>query len=151
MLNGSAVTSSMSVAPNPVQARLVSLVDAPATILGDAATIVWRPLSAAPLWGRTGFDFSAPLELITLDKAGVRHLTLPEFGRLELRVEDAVTAGYLLANGTLRPLPPGSRLDPGTGTFTWAPGPGYVGAYDLVFLEGAAQIPLRVTIASSVR
>jgi hypothetical protein len=67
-------------------------------------------------------------------------------GRLELSLGDAVTTGYLQANGTLRPLPPGSQLDPATGLFTWAPGPGYIGTYDLVFLQGEAQIPLGITI-----
>jgi hypothetical protein len=67
-------------------------------------------------------------------------------GRLELSLGDGVTKGYLRANGTLRALPPGSRLDDATGQFTWAPGPGYLGAYDLVFLQGSTQVAVQVTI-----
>jgi hypothetical protein len=56
-----------------------------------------------------------------------------------------VTTGYLSANATLRPLPSGSRL--AGGRFTWAPPVGYIGSYDLVFVNGVEQIPVRVTIA----
>ena len=54
--------------------------------------------------------------------------------------------GFLVANGTLRDLPTGSHLDPATGVFTWAPGPGYIGTYRLTFVRGAEQIPVDVTI-----
>jgi hypothetical protein len=32
------------------------------------------------------------------------------------------------------------------GRFTWAPPPGYVGTYNLVFVQGYAHLPVRVTI-----
>jgi hypothetical protein len=32
------------------------------------------------------------------------------------------------------------------GHFTWAPAVGYLGAYDLVFLDGVQQVPVTVTI-----
>ena len=59
-------------------------------------------------------------------------------------------AGYLVANGTLRDLPPGSHLNPATGAFTWAPGPGYFGTYHLAFVRGSEQIPVDVTIRAIV-
>ena len=39
-------------------------------------------------------------------------------------------------------MPVGSQLDATTGVFTWAPGVGFVGAYDLVFVrwDGAAAV-----------
>jgi hypothetical protein len=36
-------------------------------------------------------------------------------------------------------LPVGSHLAAETGQFTWAPGVGFVGTYDLVFLRGTAR------------
>ena len=38
----------------------------------------------------------------------------------------------------LLPLPIGSHLDGATGTFTWQPGVGFVGPYDLVFVRAQA-------------
>jgi len=43
-------------------------------------------------------------------------------------------AGYMVVAGELRPLPIGSTLDARTGTFSWTPGPGFVGSYNLVFV-----------------
>jgi hypothetical protein len=71
---------------------------------------------------------------------------MPELGRVELRLGRDTMAGYLNANGTLRPLPPGSQLDTTTGLFTWAPGPGFIGTYDLVFIQGTSQLAVAVTI-----
>ena len=71
---------------------------------------------------------------------------MPELGRIELQLGEGTSAGYLNANGTLRPLPPGSQLNTATGQFTWVPGPGYVGTYDLVFIQGSTQVPVEVTI-----
>jgi len=45
-----------------------------------------------------------------------------------------VYSGYMLVGAELRPLPIGSTLDDRTGTFSWTPGPGFVGAYDLIFV-----------------
>jgi hypothetical protein len=55
-------------------------------------------------------------------------------------------AGYLVAGRTLRDLPVGSHLDATTGTFTWAPAPGYFGTYHLVFIVNDEQVPIDVTI-----
>ncbi|MCP5047515.1 MAG: hypothetical protein GY940_10110, partial [bacterium] len=43
--------------------------------------------------------------------------------------------GYSIIGQQLRPLPIGSTLDTGTGTFYWLPGPGFVGSYRLVFIS----------------
>jgi len=60
-------------------------------------------------------------------------------------------AGYMLVGEELRPLPIGSTLDPFIGTFSWMPGPGFVGAYDLMFVVKDATgseraIKVKVTI-----
>jgi hypothetical protein len=70
---------------------------------------------------------------------------LAPLDRLELWL-GAVDGGYLVANGTLRDLPPGSRLDPARGLFTWTPSVGYFGTYRLAFVRGSEQIAVDVTI-----
>ena len=64
-----------------------------------------------------------------------------ELDRIELHLDDApgqTFAGYLRVGDGLAPLPIGSSLNPSTGAFTWMPGVGFVGAYDLVFVRQAA-------------
>jgi hypothetical protein len=118
---------------------------APAVVRGDARVIETLTPASGPVWGRTGFTLSEPYAAMTADETGVRHVRIPDLGRLELWM-GAVERGYLVANGTLRDLPPGSRLDPVTGQFTWAPGFGYLGTYRLVFVQGGRQITVEVTI-----
>jgi hypothetical protein len=119
---------------------------APAQIVGAAMDLAWRAPSTGDVSGQTGFNFDTPLEVIDADTAGVRRVRIPELGRLHLQLGPDTVAGYLRANGTLRPLPPGSHLDPTTGLFTWVPGPGYIGTYDVVFLQGTTQLSVAVTI-----
>jgi len=60
---------------------------------------------------------------------------------------EASYEGYVVMNGRMRPLPVGSTLDRSTGTFTWQPGPGFVGSYELVFLRtGSAGIQTRIPV-----
>jgi len=124
---------------------VAGLLDAPAAVRGDARDLEHLAIAADAVTGRTGFDLGAPFETLTADAAGVRRVQMPELGRLELRL-GAVERGYLVANGTLRDLPPGSRLDASTGVFTWAPGAGYIGTYRLTFIRADGQIPVDVTV-----
>ena len=77
---------------------------------------------------------------------GVRTVQMDDLGRVELWLGAGVDAGYLVANGTLRDLPPGSHLDVATGQFTWAPGPGYLGTYRLAFVRNGERLTVDVTI-----
>ncbi|HEV3484656.1 MAG TPA: hypothetical protein VG106_04565, partial [Vicinamibacterales bacterium] len=97
----------------------------------------------------------APLTIVETDSNGVRHLTAPDMGRLEVTVGSPVSPagayeGYVLAGDTLRPLPQGAFLDRRTGEFFWHVGIGYVGRYELVFVRSDGgkkeRIPLRITI-----
>ena len=67
-----------------------------------------------------------------------------EMGRVELYLGPGVMAGYLVVNGARRDLPAGSRLH--DGLFTWSPGAGGVGDYDLVFVRGEGQRAVKVTV-----
>ena len=61
-----------------------------------------------------------------------------EVNRIELLLGPGRQEGYLRTGRALMPLPIGSHLDSASGAFTWAPGPGFVGTYDLVFVRHAA-------------
>jgi hypothetical protein len=50
-------------------------------------------------------------------------------------VNKAKYSGYLIVNNELHPLPIGSTLDEERGIFYWQPGPGFLGAYDFVFVR----------------
>jgi len=143
VLNGTAD----AVAPRgaPAVAPEVALRDAPAQPRGEASVLDVLTPATGRVWGRTGYDVNAPYADVTADEAGVRQLQIPDFGRLELWL-DAAERGYLVANGTLRDLPPGSHLDPQTGQFTWAPGLGYLGTYRLAFVRGGELTTVDVTI-----
>ena len=140
-----------------------ALLPAPAMPRGDASSLAGLPIATGPVWGRTGFDPATARVLVPADTDGVRHIGIPELGRLELtlpgqpREESELASaaarlsgggaarpvfdGFLVANDTLRDLPAGSHLDPATGVFTWAPGPGYIGTYRLTFVSGGAADP----------
>jgi hypothetical protein len=119
--------------------------DAPALARGDARALAALAPVADGVWGRTGYDVRTPYAEVIADDEGVRRVQIRDLGRLELWL-GAVERGYLVANGTLRDLPPGSRLDVATGVFTWAPGVGYFGTYRLAFVRGEAQILVDVII-----
>ncbi|MDO8835986.1 MAG: hypothetical protein Q7V01_10325, partial [Vicinamibacterales bacterium] len=101
--------------------------------------------SSRSLSARVGFDSASAFEDAPFDAEGVYKIRLAELGRLELRL-GTVEAGYLLANGARRELPPGSHLDTTTGVFRWAPGPGFFGTYRLVFQSAGAETVVDVTI-----
>jgi hypothetical protein len=75
--------------------------------------------------------------------------TEPVEVRLASQFDDSQASyeGYVVMNGRMRPLPVGSTLDRSTGTFTWQPGPGFVGQYEFVFLRtGSTGIQTRIPV-----
>jgi len=105
----------------------------------DALTI-----DTPPVVTRRGWDLNAPYQGVQPSTAGQFVIRAEEVNRVEVllasRLEAVATSptrytGYLRTGATLAPLPVGSNLDPITGTFTWAPGLGFVGAYDFVFVR----------------
>ncbi len=134
-------------------AGAASLWAAPAVVRGAAADLNDGAAWSTPVLGRTGLDVTAPLQTLPADGDGVRHVRLGPLDRMELQIGQ-VDAGYVVANGTRRDLPIGSRLDAATGTFTWVPAVGYYGPYRLVFTRGAAGtsaevLPVEVTVGSA--
>jgi hypothetical protein len=93
------------------------------------------PLDATPLAGRRGWDLEAPYGWFGAGANGMTVIRSEEVNRIELQLGDGDHTGYLRTPAGLAPLPIGSRLDPATKTFTWAPGVGFVGRYDFVFVR----------------
>jgi len=128
------------------------------------------PVSFAPLLIKRGFDLAAPPEIIRPDNYGVYHIDIKEIELLRISLdpdlsdfdnpptppfrkggEEARFAGYVVVGDQLRPLPIGSTLDPRSGVFSWAPGPGFIGSYDLIFVRESAfgivtRFPVKVMI-----
>jgi glucose/arabinose dehydrogenase len=83
------------------------------------------------LLGRRGFDPAVPYQTYRAGADGVITIQSEELDRIELLL-GAGASGFSRAGGATLPLPIGSRIDPATGVFTWNPGVGFVGVYDLV-------------------
>jgi hypothetical protein len=125
-------------------ADVMALADAPAVVIGAEASVSGLPVDSDPVWGRTSFDTNRPWQAVEPGVGGARNARISSSGRLELYLGEGVDAGYLTANGSLRPLPVGSQLR--DGYFTWAPGPAYFGEYRLVFVRQGRQVPVTVSI-----
>ena len=108
---------------------------------GVSPASVSRPqgLRYATLLGRRGFDPFGAFEAFAPDADGRVVIDIPELGRIELWVEPGAW-GYAVVAGARAPLPVGSQLDASTGRFTWNPGAGFVGPYDLVLNGRAVRI-----------
>ena len=100
--------------------------------------------------GRRGWDLGAPYAIFSPSASGTFVVRGEEVGRVELQLTSGLPYswatmhydGYLRASGELTPLPVGSQLDKTTGQFTWAPGLGFVGSYDLVFVRSVGGRPV---------
>jgi Tol biopolymer transport system component len=95
------------------------------------------PLDTSAIAGRRGWDLEAPYGWFGAGATGVTVIRSEEVSRVELQLGEGDYRGYLRTPAGLAPLPIGSRLDPVTNTFTWAPSVGFVGRYDFVFVRSA--------------
>jgi hypothetical protein len=117
-------------------------------------------------------DFTGPVEVIkgyaknvepqitNPDDNGYINIEIKELERLELRFvrleaaggpTTAQWSGYHVVGNQLMPLPIGSTLDPERGIFYWAPGPGFVGHYELLFMDEDENRIKRINIMISPR
>jgi Tol biopolymer transport system component len=118
------------------------------------------PVTRAPIHVRTGFALDAPLHGVDgspatiygqqVDRFEIHHATDAQ------GAQAAQLTGYLRVDHQLGPLPIGSRLDQKTGAFTWLPGPGFLGAYDLVFVRwdrgrAVARREVRIVLTPAAR
>jgi hypothetical protein len=103
-----------------------------------AELIASAPHDDAPVLGRRGWDLEGPWRWYGVGRAGRAVIRGEEIDRFELALGEQAGArytGHLRVGDELAPLPVGSRLDATAGSFTWAPGVGFVGSYDLVFVR----------------
>ena len=111
----------------------------------EAEAIAQAPLDGAAIVGRRGWDLSSVVETFTAGASGRVVVRSEEVNRVEFALGEADGArytGYLRTSEGLVRLPIGSHLDATTGVFTWAPGVGFVGAYDLVFVRWTGAQPV---------
>lgn len=105
------------------------------TPLAEALTAVAADVT--PIEGRRGFDPAATTrEYAVTDGRFI--VESEELDRVEIRLGHGAAGrytGYLRTVSGLAPLPVGSTLDAVTGQFSWMPVPGFLGAYDLVFVR----------------
>lgn len=84
-----------------------------------------------------GYGKDAGQQEIYPDSSGIISIDIKELEQVTIQLADNVSqfTGYMVVGNQLKSLPIGSTLDAGTGTFYWQPGPGFFGAYELVFIE----------------
>ncbi len=110
------------------------------------------PTSFNPVRVRSGPRRDAEPEITEVDNYGVINIEIREVERVRVYFgEGADYMGYLIVGEELRPLPIGSTLNTEEGTFSWQPGAGFIGEYDLVFIKKDAtgaktKIKTRITI-----
>jgi len=139
-------------APSPMIGSLSALAAAPEALAsrsldgGLAQEIASAQPDRSGMVGRRGYSLETPYRRYAADTTGRVVVQSEELDRIELQTNGAA-AGYLLAGTEVRPLPAGSHLDT-AGRFTWQPGAGFVGRYDLTFVrrQGARLFRQDVTI-----
>jgi hypothetical protein len=103
--------------------------------------------------GRRGYDLGTALQTYTASSGRI-NVPAEELDRIELHLiatENHQYSGYLRTRSGLRPLPVGSTLNASTGLFTWMPGVGFYGVYDLTFVRwnsgrAVARQDVRITL-----
>jgi len=130
-----------SAPPEMVRAEMLAAVES----RGGVSSLPARQASVR-VSSRTGFSLRTPFAEVAPDPDGLRHIRIPDMGRVELHLGGYAGAGYLVVGQTLRNLPVGSHLDATTGTFTWAPAPGFFGTYHLIFVVKGEQVAIDVTV-----
>jgi hypothetical protein len=92
---------------------------------------------AEPILVKTGYDETAPAQALFPGETGKLELETKELQWIRLSLGDCIDhnraySGYMMVNGQLRRLPPGSTLNR-NGSFSWQLSAGFVGEYQLVF------------------
>jgi hypothetical protein len=164
VLNGSSSsTLSATTAPNgatptdaPIQTRQSA--SASGESVGQSiAALDTVPVAVDPAYVQKGFSANAPMDLVDAEVHGsAARVKTEELGLVRITVGAAVSGdqggyeGYLLKGSELSALPAGSFLDRRSGEFFWQPGPGFVGAYDFVFVRTGDGAKTRTSLSVDI-
>jgi hypothetical protein len=114
-----------------------------------------------PVRIKKGYNQHIKPQEIYPDKQGVIQLKSKELERIEIQfnqlslpalapnTQPSLFTGYLVVGDELRPLPIGSFIDTRRGIFSWQPGHGFFGSYELLFIgkyENAALMKQTILI-----
>jgi phosphatidylserine/phosphatidylglycerophosphate/cardiolipin synthase-like enzyme len=113
---------------------------ASARVAADAQAIAATTRADTAVLWRRGWDLAGSWQSSGLGSEGRTTIRGEEMDRFEVRLATPSGERYtgnVRVGGALAALPVGSQLDAATGWFTWAPGVGFVGKYDLVFTRWA--------------
>ena len=110
------------------------------TTTESAVSLDAVPVDSSSIVARRTWNADAPWQNYGTGRAGRAVIRGEEIDRFEIALgehQGQAYSGYVRVGERLRPLPIGSTLDARTGAFTWSPGVGFVGTYDLVFVRSA--------------
>jgi hypothetical protein len=122
-------------APFGIPVSLRECLRQPLEMMVDAST---------PVLFRRGFDLDNDYEQLFAGQNGSIDIAVNPLERLEIQLwpdEDSRRngttryEGYSMIANRIGPLPTGSTLDKDNGVFYWMPGPGFLGTFELIFLE----------------
>ncbi len=116
---------------------------------------------SSPVWIKKGYKPNIDPQEIYPDRGGIIQLEIRQLEHIEIQLNHlsrltqstqlstshATLKGYLVVGDECRPLPIGSTLDSEKGIFSWQPGHGFLGSYELVFVgngENGALVKKRI-------
>jgi subtilisin family serine protease len=108
----------------------------------SAAMLDSVPVDPSSIVARRSWDPEAPWRPYAVGRSDRIVVRGEEIDRFELELgahSGERYTGYVRVGEELNPLPIGSRLNADTGAFTWSPGVGFVGTYDLVFVRSSGE------------
>ncbi|MCP5054319.1 MAG: hypothetical protein GY940_44535, partial [bacterium] len=107
-------------------------------IVDNLAVEYMGPVTARRGFG-TGGNLNAGELLFSQNGSAIMMIKELEPVQIQLGLNHAGAKGYHMINGRLATLPVGSTFNELTGTFSWLPGPGFVGPYHFSFVFKTAN------------
>jgi hypothetical protein len=111
---------------------------------GDLNTPAFSPVGVIK-----GFDRNAGLLEKHPNENGTVIVDIKTLGRVEIHLDSGAWTGYHLVAGQLKRLPVGSTLDAERGIFYWQAGPGFLGTYQLAFVDERENRVRRIDVKIS--